>query len=180
MFLLHLCNLKYHIFLLSSAKTKARASAGSMKSLHCAVGQQNTQLTPTSLQAHLVHCVRSPFWKHTEHRFELAPCTCHDETTGTCAFTCLTTGYVQLHGRYYQGLMKATVLAGIPNTMVTLQFGTESWTARSREVRWVEQLVTESSECYKFPLPSQMIKQRGSKQNREKTKYRKEERKKKR
>lgn len=75
--------------------------------------------------------------------------------------------------------MKATMLARIPNTMVTLQFGTESWTARSREVRWVEQLVTESSESYKFPLPSQIITQKGSKQDREKTKYGKEEREKK-
>lgn len=40
-------------------------------------------------------------------------------------------------------------------------------------------MVTESSESYKFPLPSQIITQKGSKQDREKTKYRKEERKKK-
>lgn len=58
--------------------------------------------------------------------------------------------------------------------ILTLQFGTELWTARSREVRWVEQLVTEFSEYYKFPLPSQIITQKGSKQNREKTKCRKE------
>lgn len=72
--------------------------------------------------------------------------------------------------------MKATTLAGFPSTMVTLQLGTESQTARSREVRWVEQLVTESSESYKFPLPSQVITRKGSKQDREKTKYKKEER----
>lgn len=72
--------------------------------------------------------------------------------------------------------MKATMLAGFPNSMVALQFGTESWTARSREVRWVEQLVTESSESYEFPLPYQIITQKGSKQEREKAKYRKEER----
>lgn len=53
------------------------------------------------------------------------------------------------------------MLAGFPNTMVTLQFGMESWTARSRGVRWVEQLVTESSESYKFPFPSQIITQKG-------------------
>jgi len=57
--------------------------------------------------------------------------------------------------------MKATTLAQFPNTMVTLQSGTDSRTARSREVRWVEQLVTESSESYKFPLPSQIMTQGG-------------------
>lgn len=72
--------------------------------------------------------------------------------------------------------MKATMLAGFPNTMVTLQFGTESWTARSREVRWVEQLVTESSDSYEFPLPSQIMTRKGSKQDRGKAKYKKEER----
>lgn len=53
--------LKCYLFLLSLAKTKERTSAGCMKSSHCAVGQQNTYLTPMPFTGSSCTLCKIPF-----------------------------------------------------------------------------------------------------------------------